>query len=229
MELQENVTRDGQGGTSFSGKRKFYFISKRLVDIVASGMLLLVLIPFIPLLWYYLRKKEGAPVFFRQQRIGRNRSPFILWRLRTMTVPSRVIRSLPPHPDYELAEGGYSYQKDPTVTFTLTGEKLYKHGLHKLPELWNVLKGDMSLIGPNPAHPEMAVHYTRAQQKRFAVKPGMISCVCLDGNLMHHEKIKHELYYVHHCCHRLDQKIFLQSMKQFGLSIFQSARKRLLL
>ncbi|WP_158234725.1 sugar transferase [Lentibacillus sediminis] len=228
MELQENVSRDGQGGTSFSGKRKSYFITKRLADIAASSILLLVLMPLIFFLWYYLRKKEGSPVFFRQQRIGRNQAPFILWRFRTMTVPSRVIRSLPPHPDYEPAEGGFSYQKDPTVTFTITGEKLYKHDLHKLPELWHVLKGDMSLIGPNPAHPEMAVHYTRAQQRRFAVKPGMISCVCLQGGLAHHKKIKHELYYIRHCCHRLDRKILLQSMKRFGLSIFQSARKRLL-
>ncbi len=134
-------------------------VIKRLMDIVVAGWALLLLSPL--LVWLYLRvKKEmGTPVLFTQTRIGLNERPFILYKFRTMK------------------------QGDGSDTERLSdfGTWLRSTSLDELPELWNILRGDMSLVGPRPLLPEYRPYYTERERKRHHVRPGITGLAQVSG------------------------------------------------
>jgi lipopolysaccharide/colanic/teichoic acid biosynthesis glycosyltransferase len=130
---------------------------RRLLDVTVAGMLLLVLAPLLGVLALLVRATSTGPALFRQIRVGRNGRPFVLLKLRTMRAgaPGPVITS-----------GG-----DPRITHL--GAWLRRTKLDELPQLWNVLRGDMSLVGPRPEVPHYVALYTAAQRAVLLARPGL--------------------------------------------------------
>jgi sugar transferase EpsL len=166
---------------------------KRMADITAAGLLLLVLAPFLLLIALLVRLKIGTPVFFRQQRPGKDAKPFILCKFRTM-------------------REGPGSDADRLTGF---GRWLRSTSLDELPELINVLRGEMSLVGPRPLLIEYLPRYTPEQMRRHEVLPGITGWAQVNGRnaLGWEERFKLDVWYVDHISLWLDLKILLLTVK----------------
>jgi lipopolysaccharide/colanic/teichoic acid biosynthesis glycosyltransferase len=168
-------------------------VMKRLFDLVLSILLLLALaVPLLVLVWL-VRRKLGSPVFFRQLRPGLHGKPFEMVKFRTMTS--------------ERASDGQLLPDD--VRLTPFGRFLRATSLDELPELWNVLKGDMSLVGPRPLLMEYLSLYTPEQSRRHEVRPGITGWAQVNGRnaISWEEKFQLDVWYVDHCSLWLDIRI----------------------
>ncbi|MBZ5992336.1 sugar transferase [Leuconostoc gelidum] len=122
-------------------------------------------------------KRDGGPTFFKQERIGKNAKPFMMWKIRSMVVNAEEIREhLLKQSD---VDGMFKMKKDPRVT--KIGTFIRKHSLDELPQFWNVLKGDMSLVGPRPALREEVENYPVRAKLRLNVKPGITGLWQING------------------------------------------------
>jgi lipopolysaccharide/colanic/teichoic acid biosynthesis glycosyltransferase len=130
---------------------------RRLLDVTVAGVLLLVLAPLLGVLALLVRATSTGPALFRQIRVGRNGRPFVLLKLRTMRADA---------PGPAITSGG-----DPRIT--RLGAWLRRTKLDELPQLWNVLRGDMSLVGPRPELPAYVARYTAAQRAVLRARPGL--------------------------------------------------------
>ncbi|WP_042142124.1 sugar transferase [Paucisalibacillus sp. EB02] len=197
-----------------------YFFLKRLIDIMFSAVLFLLLLPLFLFICVRIARKEGRPIFTKELKVGKNNRTFTMWSFRTMTIGSKVIRQLPPFPFPSSWEKGvpnfFKITGDKNVTLTETGLWLKKYSLEKIPQLINVLKGDMSLIGPSPERPEIADYYNNKQLKRLKVRPGLTGYAQIKGvtNDNHGKKISYDLYYTQNCSYKLDLKIMVKASKQ---------------
>lgn len=175
---------------------------KRFLDIVlASVALLLLSFPLLFLIWQ-IRRKLGSPVFFRQLRPGLHGRSFVMVKFRTMTnTPGTDAERLTPF-----------------------GRFLRATSLDELPELWNVLKGDMSLVGPRPLLMEYLPLYSPEQARRHAVRPGLTGWAQVNGRntLKWEDKFKLDVWYVDHQSLWLDIKILWltvhKALKREGIS-----------
>lgn len=180
---------------------------KRLIDIVAAGGSLAALSPVFAGLTLVTWLDSGKPALFRQTRIGRDGAPFTIYKFRTM-------RNRPPDAQGDL----YTQKKDPRVT--KVGGWLRKLRLDELPQLWNVLQGDMSLMGPRAEWNQLANIYEQEipfYHFRHLVKPGITGWAQVNypyGASKEDaiEKLKYDLYYIRHCSLRLDAMIVLKTL-----------------
>ena len=173
---------------------------KRLFDLVLSALGLLALaLPLLLLIWQ-VRRKLGSPVFFRQVRPGLRGQPFQMVKFRTMTDARG--------PDGQLLPD--------TVRLTPFGRWLRATSLDELPELWNVLRGDMSLVGPRPLLMEYLPLYTPEQARRHEVRPGVTGWAQVNGRnaISWEDKFKLDLWYVDHRSLWLDIKILWLTVKK---------------
>jgi lipopolysaccharide/colanic/teichoic acid biosynthesis glycosyltransferase len=175
-------------------------MSKRLFDIVAAVIGLIVLSPVIAIVAYLIRKRLGSPVLFRQVRPGLNGKPFEMVKFRTMR--DAMDANGNPLPDSE--------------RMTDFGRFLRSSSLDELPELWNVIKGDMSLVGPRPLLMEYLPLYDKAQLRRHEVRPGVTGWAQINGRnaLSWEEKFKLDVWYVDNQSLWLDLKIILRTIKK---------------
>lgn len=175
-------------------------ISKRVLDVVASALGLLLLSPVILVIAWQVRRNLGAPVFFRQTRPGLNGRPFQMVKFRTMK--DAVDAEGNPLPDSE--------------RLTPFGQFLRSSSLDELPELWNVLKGDMSLVGPRPLLMEYLPLYSPEQYRRHEVRPGVTGWAQVNGrnSLSWDEKFKLDVWYVDNRSLWLDIKILFLTVKK---------------
>jgi lipopolysaccharide/colanic/teichoic acid biosynthesis glycosyltransferase len=173
---------------------------KRFIDIVVSLMLLLPLFPILLLLSLCIRLLIGSPVLFRQMRPGMNGHPFKMIKFRTMCDALDVQGK--PLPDAE--------------RMTSFGTYLRASSLDELPEFWNVLKGDMSLVGPRPLLMEYLPLYSPVQARRHEVKPGITGWAQVNGRnaLSWDEKFKLDVWYVDNQTLWLDIKILWLTLKK---------------
>ena len=149
--------------------------SCRALDIVVSGVLLILLAPLFAILALAVRLDSSGPVFFRQRRFGLGLTTFTIYKFRTMAADT----SAAPHREYVVGlirgegdEGGvYKLQGDQRIT--RVGRLLRRFSLDELPQLWNVIRGDMSLVGPRPALPYEVEWYPTEWMPRFGVRPGI--------------------------------------------------------
>lgn len=157
-----------------------YELSKRVLDVVASAALLCGLAPLFAVCALAIRLDSAGPVFFRQQRVGQHGKLFTILKFRSMRADADVA----PHrayvaafiqgqaPRQRSAEGAvYKLVDDPRIT--RVGRWLRRTSMDELPQLWNVLRGDMSLVGPRPPIPYEIEHYQPAHLQRLAVRPGL--------------------------------------------------------
>lgn len=168
-------------------------VTKRYVDVLVAGVMLTLLSPVLGLLSLLVRWRIGKPVFFVQARPGKNGRPFRLVKFRTMREAKDAEgRALP---DAE--------------RMTALGRFLRAASLDELPELWNVLKGDMSLVGPRPLLMQYLPLYTPTQARRHEVRPGITGWAQVNGRnaITWEKKFELDVWYVDHQSLWLDLKI----------------------
>ncbi len=173
---------------------------KRLIDVVFSFLGIVLLLPGMLFISMAILISMGRPILFRQLRPGKNGKPFYLYKFRTML-------------DLKDDKGNYLPDEKRLTTF---GRFLRKYSLDELPELWNVLKGDMSLVGPRPLLIEYLQYYTPEQARRHEVKPGITGWAQINGRnaISWEEKFRLDVWYVDHWSFGLDLKIiFLTILK----------------
>lgn len=173
---------------------------KRLIDIIASLTGLILLSPVLLIVAYLIRKNLGSPVLFRQIRPGKDGKPFEMVKFRSMR--DAIDKDGNPLPDNE--------------RLTPFGKALRSTSLDELPELWNVLKGEMSLVGPRPLLMEYLPHYDKEQYRRHEVRPGVTGWAQVNGRnaLSWEEKFKLDVWYVDHRSMWLDVKILFLTIKK---------------
>jgi sugar transferase EpsL len=173
---------------------------KRIFDVVVSASALLALSPLLLVLALVIAVKLGPPVFFVQPRPGLNGRLFNMIKFRTMTSSVGASGALLPD----------------EVRMTRLGQLLRSTSLDELPELWNVLKGDMSLVGPRPLLPSYLDRYTWRQARRHEVRPGITGWAQVNGRnaLSWDEKFELDVWYVDNQTFRLDLRILLMTVLQ---------------
>lgn len=172
---------------------------KRLLDIILSLTALLLLSPVLLLVAFLVRIKLGSPVIFHQERPGYREKLFTLGKFRTMTDARDEKGEL--LPDAERLTGFGSF--------------LRKTSLDELPELWNILKGDMSLIGPRPLLTEYLPYYTKRERLRHSIRPGLTGLAQVNGRnfIAWDDRLEKDVEYVENISFALDVKILWQTVK----------------
>lgn len=173
---------------------------KRLIDILVSSSALILLSPIFLLLIIIIRIKLGSPVFFSQKRPGKNGKIFKMYKFRSMTDERDQYGNLLP-----------DYERLPEF-----GQKLRATSLDELPELWNILKGDMSLIGPRPLLTSYLPLYSDFQKRRHEVRPGLTGWAQVNGrnNLDWPERFKLDVEYVDSVRLIMDIKIIIKTVEK---------------
>jgi lipopolysaccharide/colanic/teichoic acid biosynthesis glycosyltransferase len=157
------------GSLPRSGRRwQYQRIAKPVIDVVGAAVLLVLLLPVLLSVALAVRMKLGKRVIYRQERLGRDGKPFVIYKFRTMH-PDRRRAEVP----FEGVDRRISHKRDDDPRHTPLGRFLRRSSLDELPQLWNVLKGDMSLVGPRPELPHVVAGYQPWQHQRHQVKPGL--------------------------------------------------------
>ncbi|WP_028448706.1 sugar transferase [Chitinibacter tainanensis] len=173
---------------------------KRLFDVVVSLAVLLLIWPVLLVLIFLIRFKLGVPVFFTQERPGLHAKPFRMVKFRTMTDEKDSAGNLLPD----------------EVRLTRFGQLLRSTSLDELPELWNVLKGEMSLVGPRPLLMEYLPLYSTEQARRHDVRPGVTGWAQVNGRnaISWEQKFQFDVWYVEQQSFWLDMKILFLTVKK---------------
>jgi exopolysaccharide biosynthesis polyprenyl glycosylphosphotransferase len=192
---------------------------KRLFDLVAATVFLIVTAPISLLVAILIKLHDGGPVLFRQARVGRGGTVFVLCKFRSMRV------------DAEADTGPvWAQRDDPRVT--AIGRWMRPFGIDEIPQVWNVLRGDMSFVGPRPERPEF-VHTLEAAipwyDHRHAVRPGITGWAQVNfpyGATVDaaRQKLEYDLYYLTHACVRMDIAIMLRTLRNMIRRASQPAR-----
>jgi lipopolysaccharide/colanic/teichoic acid biosynthesis glycosyltransferase len=172
----------------------------RAVDVVLAGTSLALTGPLLGLAALAIKLEDGGPVFYRQSRVGHRGEDFELLKLRTMVVGAE-----------KLGKGFAVDEGDPRIT--RLGRLLRRTSIDELPQLWNVLRGDMSVVGPRPTLRYQVEQYDEHQRKRLEVKPGLTGWAQVHGRaaLPWPERIELDVWYVEHRSPLLDLRILLRT------------------
>ncbi|MEY3298350.1 MAG: hypothetical protein RLZZ597_1610 [Cyanobacteriota bacterium] len=171
---------------------------KRLFDLVCAGLGLLFISPLLIVLAIAVRLSSPGPILFTQARLGQGGRPFTIYKFRTM-VDGAI----------HMGTGIYTFEGDPRIT--AVGKLLRDYHLDELPQLFNVLRGDMSLVGPRPLLPSSLDGFTPQQQQRLIMPPGMTAWEAIKGGLNNtlEERLALDIWYVENWSLRLDLWILL--------------------
>jgi lipopolysaccharide/colanic/teichoic acid biosynthesis glycosyltransferase len=177
----------------------------RVIDLVLAALLLLLASPLLALAALAIRLESRGPVFYKQQRVGRDGEPFELWKLRTMVPGAESM-------------GAGIYIVDGDTRITRVGRLLRRFSLDELPNLINVLRGEMAVVGPRPTVQEQVDRYTDRQRRRLEVKPGITGWAQINGrtSLPWPERIELDVWYVDHRSLRLDLRILLKTARMLA-------------
>ena len=205
LSIQQHGTvhvMDGLMVTSYSGiisDRKIYYLLKRGFDIAGASILLLITAPIWALVALWVRRTSEGPIFFRQERIGHFGRPFGMYKFRTMYVDA---------PKYSR-----SPEESGDKRITSAGRFLRKTSLDELPQLLNVLRGDMSLVGPRPEMAFVTEGYNQMERRRLVVPQGLTGLWQLSADRKYsiHESLEYDLYYIENQGFFLDLAIILHT------------------
>ena len=177
----------------------------RAIDIALAALLLAVTSPLFALAALAIRLESRGPVFYRQLRVGRGGEQFQLWKLRTMVPGAET-----------MGAGIYVLEGDARIT--RVGRLLRRFSLDELPNLVNVLRGEMAIVGPRPTVQEQVDRYTDRQRRRLEVKPGITGWAQINGrtSLPWPERIELDVWYVEHRSLRLDLRILARTARMLA-------------
>ncbi|NIT59124.1 MAG: sugar transferase [Aliifodinibius sp.] len=181
-------------------ERQLRFLLKRIFDICAAVVLIVLLFPLFLLVALLVKVDSPGPVFYRHFRAGKDGSLFLMWKFRTMKQ------------DADKIGPGLTQDNDPRIT--RVGRYLRWLCLDEFPQLFNVLRGEMSLVGPRPEIPEIVRTYSEQQSRALSVKPGITGLSQINGrdDLPINEKLQYEIEYVDRWSLGLDLKILLKTI-----------------
>ncbi len=187
---------------------------KRAFDLLVAGVALVVLSPLIAAVGLIVKLESPGPVLFRQARVGRGGQPFIMYKFRTMPASPQEAEASTPVPE---VSDFTDYVFDPLYggrRYTRVGGLLRSASLDELPNLFNVLRGDMSIVGPRPEVPELVAQYPPEYQRRHAVRPGITGLAQVNGrgDLTYQEAMVYDLEYVEQHSFLRDVAILLQTV-----------------
>ncbi len=217
--VPETELREDYGEVKFSSSlfRPYLFLKvrlalslKRLIDFTAAGLGLMLISPVLGIIWLGIKLDSHGPAIFKQQRVGKNGRVFTMYKFRTMEVDAEKRLFDLAH----LNQGGLYMIKipnDPRVT--RLGRILRRTSLDELPQLWNVVKGDMSLVGPRPQSPHEVALYTSEQRRRLQVTPGITGLWQVTSRHIpdFDEWVRQDLHYIAEWSLALDFKILIKT------------------
>lgn len=191
----------------------FYLLIKRFIDLIGSLILLVLLFPIILFAAILIKLTSGGPVFHKRERMGLNQAPFEMWKFRTMVKDAHLQEKK--LKETENMNGNFfKVKNDPRVT--TFGRFLRKYSIDELPQLINVLRGDMSLVGPRPLFEfELSCDINEmVKSMRFSMKPGLTCIWQVNGrsNTSEEERLKFDLDYVNKCSLLLDIKLMFKTI-----------------
>jgi len=203
----------GQQERARTAPSPLYPVAKRAIDIAGAALGLVLLLPLFAVIALMIKLDDPkGPVIFKQIRIGKDGRPFWMYKFRSMVVNSEEI--LPQLLDRNDLKGPmFKMKEDPRVT--RVGKFLRKYSLDELPQLWNVLKNDMSLVGPRPALPREVEQYSALDRQRLTVMPGCTGLWQVSGRsgLSFEQMIELDLYYIRHRSIWLDLVLILKTFR----------------
>lgn len=191
---------------------KPYLKIQRTLDLMVSSLLLIILFPLLLTLSMAVLLFSGRPIFFKQTRTGINNKPFTIWKFRTMTNRKEQEENV-----YEWNEevpNDFVFKSASDCRVTGIGQFFRKYSIDEVPQLINVLRGEMSIVGPRPEIPEITKYYNAYQIQRLKMRPGITGYAQINGrsDVNHGEKIKLDRHYVDNCSLLLDFKIIVKTV-----------------
>jgi len=195
-DLTQNARIEARRGNQ---NRAIYHSTKRALDFCAAWILLILTLPAFVIICLLILIDSGRPVFFNQVRVGKEGKLFTMYKFRTMYTWAPKYALKPERDDERI---------------TRVGRFLRRTSLDELPQLWNIVKGNMSLVGPRPEQPFLVEQYESWQRGRLSVLPGLTGWWQVSGrsNLPLHENIEYDVYYVENRSLWLDLKILCHTI-----------------
>jgi exopolysaccharide biosynthesis polyprenyl glycosylphosphotransferase len=187
-------------------------LTKRALDVLISALALTLLSPLIVVVAFLVKVESKGSAVFKQERVGLNGVPFTMWKFRSMFIDAEA-RRLVLELENEMPTGvTFKMKKDPRIT--RVGAMIRKTSIDELPQLLNVLKGDMSLVGPRPPLPSEVLQYSRADRHRLTVTPGITCIWQISGrsNIPFEQQVKLDIQYIEKQSLWLDLWILLQTI-----------------
>ena len=183
-----------------TGLSKAQQVGKRCMDLSLAGFIGILTLPFIPVISILIRISSPGPAIFRQRRIGKDGESFIMYKFRTMHAEVDEYAEAPIEPN------------DPRILSV--GRWLRRTSLDELPQLWNVIRGEMSMVGPRPEMPFIVEHYEAWQRQRLTVKPGITGLWQILGrkDLPLHANLEYDFYYIQNQSLLFDLTILLKTI-----------------
>ena len=194
-----------------SVKFSLYEVVKRLIDIVCSFLGVLMLSPLFIIIAIIIKSTSKGPVFFSQKRIGKKGKEFDMYKFRSMVVNAEELKEKLAAQN-EMSGPMFKMKNDPRVT--RVGKFIRKTSIDELPQLWNVLKGDMSLVGPRPSLPKEVAQFDGWMHKRLEVKPGLTCYWQVSGrnNIDFEDWMKLDVKYVNERNFWIDIKLIFKTV-----------------
>lgn len=208
--LDYNISKKINGEISMN--LKIYSLFKRIFDVVSSTLLLIILSPLFLILIILVKLDSKGPVFFGHKRIGYKGETISVYKFRSMVQNAEeVLRNFTPEQKAEF-EKNFKLDDDPRVT--KIGAFLRKTSLDELPQLINIIKGDMSVVGPRPIVQKEVVKYGKYADKLFSVKPGLTGFWQANGrsDTTYDERVQMDMYYIDNRSTLLDIKILFKTV-----------------
>lgn len=215
--ISKLYSNDQKASIQTMGYKKFYVFFKRILDILLAGIGILLLLPVFLIIALLIKREEPhGTILYKQVRIGLHGEPFVIYKFRTMEMDAD--QKLEALKDKNEATGPFfKIKNDPRIT--KVGTNLRKFSLDELPQLANVVCGQMSLVGPRPALPNEVAQFCELERQRLTVKPGCSGLAQVSGrsDLSFTEMISYDLEYISKCSVRMDVLIIV---KTIGIIIF---------
>lgn len=206
------VTKQLVKTTKEISNKKVYTYIKRVLDIILATIGLVILLPVFLILGIIIKIDSKGPVFFAHNRVGKNGKSFKMYKFRTMHKNAQdMIKDFNEEQMKEWKEN-YKLTNDPRIT--KVGNILRKTSIDELPQIWNIIKGDLSIIGPRPVIDEELEKYGENKEKFLSVTPGLTGYWQANGrsDTTYEERMQMELYYVDNISFKLDIKIFFKTI-----------------
>lgn len=193
-------------------RKNYYIYMKRTLDILLGAIGLIILLPIFLVIGIFIKIDSKGPVFFLHKRIGKNGKEFKMYKFRTMHKNAEdMIKNFTEEQMKEWREN-YKLANDPRIT--KVGDFLRRTSLDELPQIFNIIKGDLSIIGPRPVIKEELEKYGKNKEKFLSVKPGLTGYWASSGRseTSYRKRMKMELYYVDNISFKFDMKIFFRTV-----------------